>query len=171
MVKLKNENVELKSKVVRLQTELSAARRNSARPLTARSIVGAAQNKDSATPRCSSTTSTTSTTAKTTLRPSVESATMAGSQARSTSGLGSRKGISKKWQVPPYINCSTYEWRGRGPRVWMLTREIINKSNRHVTVAGNARRVQFFELRNVLFTYSYLSSSLQVVSNLNFPPH
>ena len=98
MVKLKNDNVDLKSKVTKLETELAIARRKPARPITARSNDGGAQNKENAVPLSSSTASRKNTTAKATLKPDGKSATAAAanSQARSASGVGSRRAITKK---------------------------------------------------------------------------
>lgn len=97
MVKLKSENVELKTKVTRLETELATAKRNPARPITARSNHGA-QNIENAAPILSSTASrknAANATAKVTLKPNGKSAT-ANSQARIAPGVGSRRAIVKK---------------------------------------------------------------------------
>ena len=93
MVKLKNENVELKSKVTRLEAELAAAKRNSARPLTTGTREEA---KENVAPRQSSTAArkiTSNAASKTTLKSNAKSA---GSLAKPAPGLGNRRAISKK---------------------------------------------------------------------------
>merc|ERR1719277_2786467 len=92
MVKLKNENVELKSKVTRLEAELAAAKRNSARPLTRTRE----EAKENVAPRQSSTAArkiTSNAASKTTLKSNAKSA---GSLAKPAPGLGKRRAISKK---------------------------------------------------------------------------
>jgi len=93
MVKLKNENVELKSKVTRLEAELAAAKRNSARP----PMTGTREEaKENVAPRQSSTAArkiASNAAAKTTLKSNAKSA---GSLAKPAPGLGNRRAISKK---------------------------------------------------------------------------